>query len=1068
GPRDLAYVLYTSGSTGVPKGVMVEQRSVLRLVCPATFADLGPDETVLQLAPLAFDASTLEVWGPLLNGGRLVVAPPGVLTPEEIGQVVARDGVTTLWLTAGLFNQAVDAGLPGLGGLRQLIVGGDTLSPPHVRRARELLPGTRLVNGYGPTETCTFACCHPIAEGDAARAIPIGLPIGGTTAHVLDEAGDLAPAGAAGELCVGGLGVARGYQGRPDLTAERFVPDPFAPGARLYRTGDLARRRADGVIEFRGRRDLQVKVRGFRIEPEEVEARLAEHPGVDAAVVTAVERGSGSRRLVAYVTGDWPGPRPLRAWLADRLPDHLVPSAFVHLDRLPLTPNGKVDRAALPAPESSPELDAPYAPPRTPAEEALAGIWADVLEVGRVGIDDNFFELGGDSILAVRAVSRANAAGLGLTTRELFQRQTVAQLAAVASAPVAEVEPPAPGALAGLDAAALARLAGGGPEVEDAYPLAPLQQGMLFESLADPGAGANCAQLGFALREDLDEAAFRRAWALLAERNPVLRTSVRWEDGGEPLQLVRRGVVPPLAVEDWRSRSSRDWMRQDREAGFALADGPLVRGAAIRLDEREWRIVLTFHHLLLDGWSAAALWEELTAAYAALRAGRTPDPEPRRRYRDFIAWLRTRDMEAAREHWRTVLSGFEPPTLLGVERPDAETADLEPGRRYGELDAEVTAGLRRAAARHRVTLNTVVQGAWALLLGRCAGERDVLFGTTTSGRPPELPGSDRMVGLFINTLPVRARLDPAAALPDWLRELQRRQAEDRRHEHAPLNKVHAWCGLPPGQPLFETLVVFENFPVAEGTRRQVAGVEVEDVRDVPPFPLTLTVEPGDRLGLYLGYWRQRFEDPVVERLAGCLESLLRQVAADPDRRLWEYELPSRDEERALRRWEGTGHAAACGRCVHELFEARAAAAPDRVAVARGAERLTYAEVDRRANGLAAALRRLGVGPETPVGLCAGRSPDLVPGLLGIWKAGGAVVPIEAGLPDARLGRLVEESGLRAVVVGRGAGGRRPGSTPTVRLEDVAPAPSRPRVPLAPDNLAWIVYTSGSTGAPKGR
>ncbi|HYX25229.1 MAG TPA: amino acid adenylation domain-containing protein, partial [Thermoanaerobaculia bacterium] len=425
-PDQLAYVTYTSGSTGTPKGVAVTHRNVVRLVRGSGFAAMGPEETFLQLAPLAFDASTLEVWAPLLNGGRLVLFPGRRASLDEIGEAIARHGVTTLWLTAGLFHQIVDERPAALRPLRQLLAGGDVLSPAHVRRALETLPGLTLINGYGPTENTTFTACHVLTAGDSPTwTVPLGRPIGGTRVHVLDAGLRPVPEGVWGELCAGGDGIARGYLGRPELTAERFVPDPLAPepGDRLYRTGDLARWRG-GVLEFLGRRDGQVKVRGHRVELGEVEAALAGHPAVREAVVLLRED-----RLVAWVTAAAakPDPAELRRHLAIRLPDPMIPSAFVVLDRFPLTPNGKLDRRALPAPERA---ETGYAPPETPVEELLTATCAEVLGRERVGVRDNFFDLGGHSLLATQLVARLRERhGLDVPLQMVFDAADLRDLA---------------------------------------------------------------------------------------------------------------------------------------------------------------------------------------------------------------------------------------------------------------------------------------------------------------------------------------------------------------------------------------------------------------------------------------------------------------------------------------------------------------------------------------------------------------------------------------------------------------------------------------------------------------
>ncbi|HYR12328.1 MAG TPA: non-ribosomal peptide synthetase, partial [Longimicrobium sp.] len=441
GPEGAAYVIYTSGSTGRPKGVVVPHRAVLRLVRGADYARFGADETWLQLAPVSFDASTLELWAPLLNGGCLAIYPPERPTPEALGEFISRHGVTSAWLTAGLFHQVVDAGLPALGGLTQLLAGGDVLSVLHVRQVLEMHPRPRLINGYGPTENTTFSCCHAIEPDDCGRAsIPIGRPVAGGTAYVLDAVLRPLPVDVPGELFVGGEGVARGYLRAPGLTAERYLPDPFSatPGARLYRTGDRARWRGDGTLEFLGRSDFQVKVRGFRIEPGEIEAIVRRHPAVAAAVVQVREDTPGERRLVAYVVPASGAARDgarledeVRGALREQLPDYVVPSAIVALNELPLTPGGKLDRSALPAPVPRRTLREP----RTEVERTLAAIWQEVLGIDRVYLDDDFNELGGDSISAIQMVVRVRQKmGIALPLIRLFDETRLAALAEVVEA----------------------------------------------------------------------------------------------------------------------------------------------------------------------------------------------------------------------------------------------------------------------------------------------------------------------------------------------------------------------------------------------------------------------------------------------------------------------------------------------------------------------------------------------------------------------------------------------------------------------------------------------------------
>ncbi|HEX8243923.1 MAG TPA: AMP-binding protein, partial [Longimicrobium sp.] len=629
------------------------------------YVALGPDEVVLQAAPVSFDASTLELWGPLLNGGRLALVPAGPLSVEEIGRTIRRHGVTTLWLTAGLFQVMVDERPEELGGVRQLLTGGDVVPVEQAMKLRRRFPGIRLINGYGPTENTTFTCCHTVADGWDGGPLPIGRPIAGTHVCVLDPALRPVPAGVAGELYAGGAGVARGYLGWPAPTAERFLPDPFAaePGARMYRTGDRVRWRADGTLEFLGRLDGQVKVRGFRVEPGEIESALLRHPEVERAVVAPRPGGAAGTRLVAYVVGRGgaaPTAAELRGHLREHLPEHLVPAAFVAVDSIPLTPNGKVDRGALPDPV--PDAAAPYAPPRTPVEAALAEAWGEVLGVERVGMDDNYFALGGDSIRSLRLVAAVQRRGLSLSISQLYRHHSVRELAAALepSTGDAGTTHPSREPFALLHPEARSRLA---DDVEDAYPVSRVQLGMLYHTERDPASLVYHEVLNYRVQTSLDEKAMREALRRVAARHPLLRTSFDLGASPEPIQRVHRQAEIPLEVVDLRhldGPAQDAWVDREKERGFDWTRPPLLRVRVHRLAEDTFRLVLVEHHAVLDGWSVASLMTELLRLYVALRdgaAGPTGAP-PVTRFRDFVALEReAMASPESRGFWRRVVDG---------------------------------------------------------------------------------------------------------------------------------------------------------------------------------------------------------------------------------------------------------------------------------------------------------------------------------------------------------------------------------------------------------------------------
>jgi amino acid adenylation domain-containing protein/non-ribosomal peptide synthase protein (TIGR01720 family) len=1364
------------------------------------------------------------------------------------------------------------------------------MSGADAARWLELAPEVRLLNTYGPTEATVTATLYEVESAPGTAVVPIGQPIANRRAHVLDGEMRQAAVGVAGELYLGGAGVARGYLRRPGLTAERFLPDPLGePGSRVYRTGDLVRRRGDGVLEYLGRRDEQVKVRGYRIELGEIEAVLRAHPPVSEAAVD-VRQG----RLVAYVVGD---SGELRRLAAERLPAYMVPQAYMELERLPLTPSGKLDRRSLPEPAWE-EREA-YTAPRDEVEVVLAGIWAEVLGVERVGIDDNFFELGGDSILSIQIVARAAERGLRLSTRLLFQHQTIADLrgslgeyrerrpglSGVGRVPLTPIQrryldearrpghfsqslllevspelrvdvlrralrallerhdqlrarfwreadgswaqevPAAAPALdldldleehAGeaLDAAiahlqrgrdlaegpmlragffrmpgdrpnlllldvhhlvvdgvswrvlsdellslcrgrglgpgsssfrewatrlaersgdtdleywtdggrqdagrlpldldggedlagaaervsvwlgeeetegllrrvpavygtqindalltalgmALAewtgarrvlveleghgreelfedvdlsrtvgwfttqgpvllevsgelvdslrsvrrqlrgmatrlleygllrcqgpaevrdRLAGmpaaevsfnylgqwdnlgqegdliwpserslpagqapdeprpqlldinamvvGGrlelewtyspghhrretverwagrcrdllgelaarsrverpsleiddlpdlglsreqlsglrrrvPGLQDAYPLTPLQEGMLFHTLAEAERGAYLDQLVAEVGPDVDLGLLERSWSEIARRHEVFRTGLVWEGLPAPLQVVRSEAALTLERLDWTALDREDQERQlgalldrERERGFELDRPPLMRLAVVDMGERGRRLVWSMHHVLLDGWSTAMVLEELSDVYRALSAGRRPRWRRRRPFRDYVEWLGRQDRQAARAHWAALLGDFDSPGELPYDRRPGTVrpSGALPGERELELDERDSRALARLARRLRCTESTVLQGAWAILLGRYGGRADVVYGMTTSGRSSDLAGIEEMVGLLINTLPVRARPRPEQPVGEFLRELQAQLVESQRYEHTPLAEAQAQSGMAAGARLFETLVVFENYPVGAARTGDLFDIGDAGGSEKTNYPLVLAAAPGERMSMRLTYDADLFEPATVERMAGHLDQVLRGIVEAPERPLGQLSILTPAERRELLAdWNRAGQDRHAGPCVHELFEEQAWRRPEATAVVCGQHRLNYAELNRRANRVAHHLRALGVGPEDRVGVRLERSAELVVALLGVLKAGGAYVPLDPQYPEERLAHMRADSGAEVVVT----------RELLEEAEQAGGPEDDPEVLVGPGNLAYVIYTSGSTGRPKG-
>ncbi|SEB73448.1 non-ribosomal peptide synthase domain TIGR01720/amino acid adenylation domain-containing protein, partial [Rhizobiales bacterium GAS188] len=1072
-----AYVIYTSGSTGTPKGVTVTHAGVASLAA-AQIAHFGvtPQSRVLQFASLSFDAAFSELCLALLSGARLVLCPAERLLPgEALAAVAAEQAITHVTLPPAALA-AMPAG--SLASCSDLIVAGEALAPQLLQRWSR---GRRLINAYGPTETTVCAAMSaPLGEAEAPS---IGRPIWNTRIYVVGAGLQPVPVGVAGELYIAGPGLARGYLGRPGLTASRFVADPFGPaGSRMYRSGDLAKWRPDGVLEFIGRADDQVKIRGFRIEPGEVEAVLAGHPGVAQAAVVARQDHAGNKQLVGYVVaaaGEALDARLLRQHLAGLLPDYMVPAAIVALDALPLTPNGKLDRRALPAPSFTPSS---LRAARTPQEETLATLFAEVLGLERVGIDDSFFDLGGDSINAMQLVSRARKAGLVITPRDVFERRSVAALAQVAAPFVGGAQSRSDVPLIALSQAEIEHLEVQHPELADILPLSPLQQGLLYHALYDEEApDAYSVQLVLELNGPLDVASLRLAGQALLERHANLRAGFIQAGLETPVQIIPRKVHLPWQEIDLsglgagaREAELTRLLEEDRTCRFNPARPPLLRFLLIRLAEERHQLVFSNHHLLLDGWSGSILLQELFALYEARGdAGTLPRVTP---YRDYLAWVRQQDRAAAETAWREALAGLAEPLRIA---PGAVRASVLQETVRIDLSRELSDALTRQIRRHGLTLNTVIQGAWGLLLGRLSGRDDVVFGVTVAGRPPELAGMEGAVGLFINTVPLRLRLPGAEALIDLLTRLQDEQSRLLAHQHLGLTEIQRLAGL--GE-LFDTAMVFENYPVAHDSRRDGiklgSGLGIRHVGgrggDTSHYPLGLVALPGPCLRLCLGYRPDLFERVTVERLAGHLVRLLEAVAADPRQAIGRIDLMDAAERRQiLVDWNATAHAVAEASFA-SLFETQAAKSPDAIAVVFEESALSYGELNARANRLAHHLIGQGVGPEDIVGLCLPRSLELVVYLLGILKVG-ACLPLDPDYPPARLGFMLRDAKPVCVVTLGALAAGLPADVAQLRLdaeESVAAlAKACERNPtgrsLAAQHPAYVIYTSGSTGTPKG-
>jgi amino acid adenylation domain-containing protein len=1080
---DAAYVIYTSGSTGEPKGVQIPHRAVVNFLSSMSREPgLSSEDVLLAVTTLSFDIAGLELYLPLLVGARLIVATreemtDGALLLKQINQ----QGVTAMQATPATWQMLIEAKWQG-DSLLKVICGGEAL-PRSLATQLRLRSGS-VWNMYGPTETTIWSSLSAVELDDAP--VTIGRPIDNTQIYLLDREMQPVPPGVAGELYIGGAGLAHGYLNRPALTAEKFVPDPFGAeaGARLYRTGDLARYLERGQIEFLGRIDQQVKVRGYRIELGEIETALASHPKVRSAVVVTREDVAGDKRLVAYLvlenaaqpatTNEW------RGYLKEKLPDYMIPQAFVLLDSLPLTPNGKIDRRALPAPErTGTEAGGSYTAPGNAIEEVIAGIWCEVLGVERVGSLDNFFELGGHSLLATQIISRVREAlGSEAPIRLLFETRNLAEFAA------------------SIEAARLNEQGLQAPPIQvvsrdAALPLSFSQHRLWFLDQMSPGNNSYNIAAPVRLKGPLNTGALELSLMEIVRRHEVLRTSFPTVNGeprqlvGEPyvleMPLIELGALPP----EEREAEARRLAREEAAHAFDLARGPLMRVRLLRLDVQDHLLLLTMHHIITDGWSMGVLIREMSALYEAFNRGEaSPLPELPFQYADFAhwqrQWLQGEMLERQLAYWQQPLGGNTPVLSLPTDRPRPAIQTFRGARQTVQLSGGLTAALKTLSRREGVTLFMTLLAAFKVLLYRYTGQEVVLVGTPVANRTrAEL---ESLVGFFVNTLVLRTELSGELKFRELLARVREISLGAYEHQDLPFEQLvqefqpqRDLSYTPLFQVMFDWQTASAAMKLESPSGLRLERWERDSRTTTAKFDLTLALgEDGDGISGSLEYNTDLFNDDTIERLIGHFETLLEAALANPDQRLSQLPLLSKDERRnILSEWNGERADYPRELCIHELFEAQVEIRPDDLAVVSEAESLSYSELNRRTNQLAHYLRSLGVGPETLVGILIERSVEMVVAVLGVLKAGGAYVPLDPSYPQARLAYMLNDTSLRIVLTKEhlletlGAHDVQAVCLDTHRNEISKHDEQNPANRCAPLNTAYVIYTSGSTGEPKG-
>ncbi|MBV9495593.1 MAG: amino acid adenylation domain-containing protein, partial [Acidobacteria bacterium] len=1027
---------------------------------------LDATDAVLQKTPYSFDVSVWELFWPLFTGATLVMAKPeGHKDPAYLVETIRQNEITTLHFVPSMLQVFLEhAEVSQCASLKRVVCSGEALPSVLVRRFAERLPHATLYNLYGPTEAAVDVTEYTCPKIDIPNAIPIGKPIANTQMYILDPYGAPAPVGVVGELYIAGVQVARGYLNRAELTAERFVKDPFSSdaSARMYKTGDLARWQDDGNIEYLGRNDFQVKLRGFRIELGEIEARLAEHESILEAVVVAREDHAGDKRLVAYYTASQEV-SDLRAFLSGRLPEYMVPSVFVPLEQMPLSPNGKLDRKALPAPDATAIATRAYEPPQGETETTLATIWQELLHVERIGRNDNFFEVGGHSLLATQLVSKIRTElGIELPLKTLFERSSIAQLAEVlALAPKSEVPRITPADRAQI------------------LPPSFSQERLWFINQLEPNSAAYNIPAAVLIEDELDVDQLKAAFDAVIARHENLRTVFPDRDGRTHQQILDRvdielDVVDLTHIADDQTRlaEAHRLCRADVAKPFDLASGPLLRSKVLRLAEREHVLLLNMHHIISDGWSLGVLIREI----AAILGGATLPPLPIQ-YADYAVWQRewlegSGLLEQQLGYWRTRLAGAPESLNLPVDHPRPSVLNPAGARHAFTLDADLTASLKRLADEQGGTLYMVLLAAFQTLLHRYTGQDDLCVGSPIANR--QYGETEALIGMFVNTLALRTRVDSDDVFADLLARVKTTCLEAYEHQDAPFEKVvdvlHLRRDLA-STPLFQVMLVLQNEDLGFGSADRIRPFPLES--GITKFDLTLDLmETPDGLNASLQYRTALFERTTIARMAEHFHALCRAIAATPFARVSDLEILGETEKHRLlvdfndTRAEGR----TAGLC--ELLAEQAAIRPHQPAVVLGDQQLTFAELHRKSSQLGSYLRAQGVQADSRVGLHTERSLEMIVGLFGILHAGGAYVPLDPDYPADRLRFMLDDAAPTIVLTQEKLAARLPETAaPAIALDAQWDAIAQHDVDAPAtathDDLAYVIYTSGSTGTPKG-
>ncbi|BAY41877.1 amino acid adenylation domain-containing protein (plasmid) [Nostoc sp. NIES-2111] len=1078
-PENLVYIIYTSGSTGKPKGVAVEHQQLLNYlygILPKL--ELPANASYASVSTFAADLGNTVIFPCLSSGGCLHIlsweraSDPAALADYFRHHLIDCLKIVPSHLAALLSSECWEI-LPH----QLLILGGEAVDWNLIEKIEKNAPYCRVLNHYGPTETTVGVLTYPVGEKIQDTAtVPIGKPIANTQVYVLDANLQPVPLGVAGELYIGGESLARGYLNQPELTTQRFITNPLSDGEqRLYKTGDRVRYLSDGNLEFLGRFDDQVKIRGYRIELGEISTALSQHPAVRESVVIAREQTPTEKRLVAYVvpTSHSVSDHDFRNFLKAKLPEYMIPASFVILKALPLTANGKLDRNALPAPESF-NTEKTFVAPRTPVEELLAGIWVQLLSVPQVSIDDNFFELGGHSLLATQVISRIRTTfGVEIPLVQLFE---VANLVALA----AEIEI----AMRGGEQQEIATIT---PASRDKnLPLSFAQQRLWFFDQFEPGSPSYNLPRTVRLQGKLNIDALSASLNEIIRRHEILRTSFAISHG-QPIQVISPSLNLQLPIVDLqyipqqqREAELHRLAKTEAETGFDITQAPLLRAKLLQLDEEDYVILLTLHHIISDGWSTDILIREVAALYTAFCAGRSsPLPQLPIQYADFALWQRQwLEGEALKNqlaYWRKQLSGELPILQLPTDHPRPIVQTYAGKTLSFVLPKNLSEELKTLSKQEGITLFMTLLAAFKTLLYRYTNQTDILVGSPIANR--NRAEIENLIGFFVNTLVLRSNLSGNPTFHDFLKQVRDVALGAYAHQDLPFEKLVE--EIQPERnlshnPLFQVMFVLQNAPMRQLELPELRVEPLENKSTTAKFDLTLVIEAVEQ-GLIANfeYNTDLFDEITISRLAANFEVLLQGIITNPQQKIGELPLLTATEEQQLLAW-GEGESKRPPEiCLHQLFEAQVEKTPDAVAVVFENQQLTYRELNAKANQLAHHLQKLGVKPEVLVGICVERSLFMVISILAVLKAGGAYLPLDPAYPQERLGYMLTDAQVEVVLTQKHLLEALPAhNAQTVYLDSeenlfTTQSTANPISNATPHNLAYVIYTSGSTGQPKG-